>query len=74
MLRSVPNRMLTVAGNFDEVSRTGFDPIQLSGLFHKHFNIPIKNKEIFDHIVTVQGYGNTGRDRSFEYARGFVPW
>jgi hypothetical protein len=64
--------VLCVAGDFDEVSRTGFDPMQLSASFNKHLNIARKNEEDFDDIVAVDGYRNAGRDCSFQYARGFV--
>jgi hypothetical protein len=59
-------------GDFDEVSRTGFEPMHLSASFNKHLNIARKNEEDFHDIVAVHGYRNAGRDRSFQYVRGFV--
>jgi hypothetical protein len=56
MLRPVPERVLRFAGNFDEVSRTGLDPMHLSAVFDKYFDIARKNEENFDGLVTVHGY------------------
>ena len=72
ILRPVPKCVLCVAGNFDEVSHTDFNPLHLFASFNKHLNIARKNEEDFDDIVAVHGYHNAGRDRSFQYARGFV--
>src|ERR1700741_3406034 len=53
ILRPVPKCVLCVAGNFDEVSHTDFNPLHLFASFNKHLNIARKNEEDFDDIVAV---------------------
>jgi len=48
MLRSIPESVLSVAGNFYEIPRTSRDPMSLSTLVAKHLNISRKNEEGLD--------------------------
>jgi hypothetical protein len=56
MFRPISEPVLRVAGNFDEVSRTNFDPTHFADIPDQYFEIPRKNEENFDGIVTVHEY------------------
>ena len=45
MMRPVPERVLRFAANFDDVSRTGLDPMDLSAVFDKYFDVATNSGE-----------------------------